>query len=141
MDPIEEFLAEPITEQLRWIGALTPEAATALHNATLKKNIHAEVLAGLLERASPEEYLGAEQDPDLRDALTPESLARVRQATYDSQLRPLLLEPQAGQLAFVGSLNSAERAALLQLLDRYAREFGRSHACRNLETLIHEHDC
>lgn len=95
-----------------------------------------DTLAAILYRCEPEEYDGAWQDAGQQAALTPAALRKLRLDTYESQVRPLLHADAGFQERFVLSLARDDREALLRLLDRYAREFGRSARCRAAEDLI-----
>lgn len=95
-----------------------------------------EVLIAIMWLCEPKLYSDREQSAALRQKTTPAALKKVRMATYESKIRPLLHFSVAKQKEYVISLSIDDRAALLKLLDHYAREFGRSERCRSFEELI-----
>lgn len=92
----------------------------------------------MLERLDPQSHMDSAQESDLRESLTLPALARLRADTYDNKLRPLLHLSADQQDSRLASLDPEKLANLLKLLDRYAREYGRSHRVRDLESRIRE---
>ncbi|MFI5113516.1 MAG: hypothetical protein ACHP7J_00125 [Terriglobales bacterium] len=143
-DPLSTFLSLSRPQQIEFVKSLSIDELTILHNLYAEsiadrrlRQVEYAVYELMLLRLDPGEHDEVAQDSELRLALTPQELAKVRADTYENQVRPLLHAAEDAQRAFVDSLPHEERVALLKLLDRYAREYGRSKRCKELEELVH----
>lgn len=141
---LEEFLGLSKQSQLVWVAELSPDDLETLRDEYFAWSecegdgpLCMDVLAAILRKCEgEEEYDEVWQDSEVRLALDPSALLKLRIDTYENQVRPLLHQPETAQRQFVLSLIPADRLGMLKLLDRYAREYGRSARCRALEDLI-----
>ena len=143
IDPLKEFLALSQEQQIALVNILPVQELLVLHNIYVDtiglrtmRPVEYDVYERILERLEPEGHSEYSQDAELRLALTPERLAMVRADTYENQVRPLLHEPPEKQEKRLRLLDRDELEALEKLLDRYAREYGRSRRCSELENLV-----
>jgi alkanesulfonate monooxygenase SsuD/methylene tetrahydromethanopterin reductase-like flavin-dependent oxidoreductase (luciferase family) len=137
------FLEMKPLAQLVWVSKMSPDDLATLADALLgyaekhdREPVSIRVFATILWTCDPREYNDREQESNLREALSAESLRKLREDTYENQVRPALHAGAVRQNKYVLSLIPDDRATLLKLLDRYAREFGRSERVRSLEELI-----
>jgi hypothetical protein len=139
---LADFLAMTEARQLTIIKRLNRENLQTLHDQLITHAIlHPQpvtivVLTAILWTCDPKDYDDREQPTDLRKKLTPKSLAAMRAGTYESVVRPLIHFSTEKQESYAKSLDDEDRKALLKLIDRYAREYGRSASVRSLEDLI-----
>ena len=134
-DVLHGFLSLPLDFQLAAIDSLPIDDVWKVHEALAEdpSNFSLDLLQCIQERLDADDNKAENQHRDLRERLTPEGLARMRAATYDDELLPLLNASEKKQQIFLVSLDSTELSNLGELIKRYMRETG--HSARAQEFL------
>jgi hypothetical protein len=147
--PLEAFLglaeADQLTRVDRWAAAGRLDELLALHDGLVRwAELHRDdaserrwpslrVFGRLLNLLLPNKYCETAQDGRLRAKLTPAALARMRQASYDGILAPLLTADEPTCARFIASLTVEELCSLQTLLRRCAKEPGQLRTVRSPE--------
>lgn len=138
-----EFLSLDQDDQLAYIEAISLEELITLQSLYVQsignrslRPVEYTVFERMLAKADPDGHNEYMQDSEILMALSPDSLRALRLDTYDNSLRPFLFFPAEKQDAYLDSLGKAELVNLLELLGRYAKEFGRSQRVREMEQRV-----
>ena len=146
---LADFLALPLVRQLEFVETVDLRTLLVLHNryvawAERVKDgpLDADVFALMLRRLNPLEYdecFACENDPKLAEArenLRPQALQRMKTDFYETRVREVLADPEEQAKLLAGPKDELHDWA--KTLERYARQYGRSKACRDLQERIRE---
>ena len=138
LDP-SPFLALPIAEQLERLQALHIEDVRGLHNACCdwaedsgpeELPISPAVLALMLERIDEAAHVEYEEDPEVRDALDPAALAKVREESDLGKVGPVLAAEREHRDRLIATIDFYALDDLKTNLERYSQKKGRSDVWR-----------
>ena len=159
---LEAFLRASSADQIRFIESLPiPELKKLNKSYIAWAEVHRDgpldvnVWAWMLELIEPDQYnphAACAADDGLasaRERMTPAALKRIREQTRESVVRAILNatpEDQDKMLQPPKPTSKEDEPIPLiewlrdwaQMIDYYARHFGRSNRCRELETIIQE---